>query len=522
MTTSFGRRRTLAAAGGLAVLGVSLGPALAVPANATGSSYAGFTTDASSTPLRIALYEKAIPVPASPQAELNFSYTRVSAESGPTAKARASALWPGDTIGEGLKTVVTQSGLPAALAGNGYPAQVNAQSPGSPSSGSQEFFPGMVGRVEASDTSATARAGYSSSGRVAGDADDTSGSDALGQLAGGDAGGLAGLLTGGATGDGTGSNPLGVLSALISVGGMSGSSTTDYSQQDTVTSSATSQLGGIELLGGLVTMSGVTVTSTSTAGVGTSDITQKVAYGGMSIAGTAFELTSDGIEADGSTTAIPDLPDDPAKALKSLGISIAMPKPTEKKKDDQVSGTATGPVITIDTQPILKKINLGQLPLADLVNSMPESAKQVQGLLLAALQAHPKIVVSLGQVQTAAQTVASSMPGTGTGTPPATSGTPGGGVPLGTGVGSVPGTSDVPGGSTPGASGGNTPIAETSAADGLPPLGSVPGILIYGGIALAALTGWVLKRVAGSVLGAGATCSHGLQTGLPDLRKAFR
>jgi len=511
--------------GGLAVLGVSLGPALAVPATAAGTDYAGFTTDANSTPLRIALYEKAIPVPASPQIEANFSYTRVSAESGPTAKARASALWPGDTVGEGLKTIVSQVGLPAALAGDGYPVQVNAQSPGSPSSGSQEFFPGMVGRVQASDTGATARSGYSSSGRVGGDADDDSGATVLGQLADGDFGSLGGLLTGGATGDGTGSNPLGMLSALISVGGMSGSSTTDYSQHDAVTSSATSQLGGIELLGGLVTMSGVTVTSTSTASVGTGDVVQKVAYGGMTIAGTPFELTSDGIESDGSTTAIPDLPDDPAKALKSLGISIAMPKPAQHKKGDQVGGTARGPVITIDTQPVIKMLNLGQLPLTDLVNQMPESAKQVQGLLLAALQAHPKIVITLGQVQTDAQTVAAST--IGGVNPPATSGTgtPGGGVPVGsTGVGGVPTTGDVPGGTAPtgGAGTSDAPIAETSAADGLPPLGSVPGMLVYGGIAIAALAGWALKRVAASVLGAGATCAHGLQTGLPDLREAVR
>jgi hypothetical protein len=79
----------------------------------------------------------------------------------------------------------------------------------------------------------------------------------------------------------------------------------------------------------------------------------------------------------------------------------------------------------------------------------------------------------------------------------------------------VPGT-----GGTPPTSTAVTPTAEPTAAPGLPPLGSVPGILVYGGIALAALLGWVLKRVAASVLGAGATCGHGLPTGLPDLRKA--
>lgn len=553
MTTSHGRRRALATLGGIALLGLSLTTGISSPADAAGTpspspsadpssstttspqstapDYGGFTTEASSTPLRLALYEPAIPIPASPEAELNFSYTKVAGESGPSATARASALWPGDPVGEGLKTIVQESGLPTALAGNGYPAQVNAQTPGTPSSGSQEFLPGMVGRVQAGDTGASARSGYSTGGRVAGDPSDSTGATVLGQLQSGDAGGAVGtLLNGGSSGSDSGSNPLGVLSELVDVSGMSGSSTTDYSAPNVVTSVATSQLGEVDLLGGLVTLEGVTVSSASTGSLGGSTIAQKVTYGGLTIAGTPFKLTSNGIEASSSTTAIPGLPSDPAKALATLGLSIDVPKPTRKTAADQVSGTATGPVITIDTKPIISMLNLGKLPLDTLIDQIPASAAQLQSLLLAALQAHPKIVVYLGSAATSAQTIAPISLGDPGGAPPSDSGTTPvttggtGGAP-GTGTGGavdtgVPGAGGVPtDGTVPTTTPTTTDVASTS-APGLPPLGSVPGILLYGGIAVAALAAWLLRRMAGAVLGAGATCSHGLPTGLPDLRKA--
>ena len=38
-------------------------------------------------------------------------------------------MWPGDGVGEGLKTFFTQLGLPTSLVENGYPVQVNSQYP---------------------------------------------------------------------------------------------------------------------------------------------------------------------------------------------------------------------------------------------------------------------------------------------------------------------------------------------------------------------------------------------------------
>jgi hypothetical protein len=503
------------AAGGL----VSTFAGTAVAAPAAGTPYSGFSTSATAAPLRIEIFEPAIPVPASPQVELDFSHTTVGGSSGPDSTAMASAMWPGDAVGNGLPVIITQFGLPAALA-KPYPAHTNAQFPGTPNSGSQELFPGMVGRVSASDKQASARAGYSSSGQVAGDST-AGGSNVLDQLKSGNIGALTGLLSPPGSNSNTGSNPLGVLSAIVSAGGMSSSSVTDYSDPTVVTATATSQIGQVELLGGLVKLEGVTVSAESASSLdGGGKATQKVTYGGMTIAGTAFKFTSDGIEAAGKTSTIPGMGSNPTKALASLGISIDLPKPTHTVSGTQATSAALGPVITIDTQPVISLLKLNKLPLAGIISKLPDSAGQLKTTLLGVLQAHPKLVVALGDVSSGAQTSAALNLGGGGLT---------GGLGGGTTTGNVgtPGTTNVPTGSpvsgTPNTTSPtgnvNTPITKTAAA-GLPNLGSVPSLLTIGGLIIAAGLGWFFRAAALTALGAGSTCTHGLATGLPDLRKA--
>ncbi|UDY22242.1 hypothetical protein [Nocardioides sp. Kera G14] len=533
-------RRTAAA---LACAGL-VWPAAALPAfaddTAPAPSYGGFAASATSTPFRIEVYEPAIPIPASPQAELNFSYTHVEGASGPTSSARASSLWPGAAVGEGLTTIISQAGLPPQLApANGYPAQVNAAFPGDASSSSQEFFPGMVGRVSASETGAVARAGYSPSGTVAGDetgstpsasaSPSTSAgtSNPLGSLGDGLAAlgnALSGKTNGPAPTDS--SNPLGALSILVDVGGMSGSSRATYAA-DSVTATAVGQIGQVTLLGGLVKLEGLTVSSTTVGKVGAATTTPTSTYGRMTILGTPFEFTSDGIVAAGSTTAIPGLSDNPLSALKQLGISLELPKPTRSVDGSTASSSAAGPTLTLDSEPVVSLLSLNKLPLADLVNQLPDSAGQAKGLLLAALEAHPKLVVKLGEVSSKVQIAApftADGAGASTAAPaapaPVAAGAAAAGPasasgPVDTGVAAVPDSSAVDGAAPVGA----TTLTPVSAAPGLPALGSVPGALLLGGLALAAGAAWWLRKGFGAVFGGAGACSHGLRSGLPDLRK---
>src|ERR1700712_3939504 len=78
-----GRRAERMAAGSIALGLVALGGASSVTAAHAATDFSGFSTSASATPLRLEVYEPTIPIPASPQLELNFSYTKVDGASGP-------------------------------------------------------------------------------------------------------------------------------------------------------------------------------------------------------------------------------------------------------------------------------------------------------------------------------------------------------------------------------------------------------------------------------------------------------
>jgi hypothetical protein len=63
-------------------------------------------------------------------------------------------------------------------------------------------------------------------------------------------------------------------------------------------------------------------------------------------------------------------------------------------------------------------------------------------------------------------------------------------------------------------------LAAQPMSSGLPPLASIPGALLVGGLLLAAGVGWWLQKIGGLVLGGAGACTHGLETGVPDLRRA--
>ncbi|MCK5928109.1 MAG: hypothetical protein KAG80_07930, partial [Nocardioides sp.] len=124
--------------------------------------FAGYAATTTATPVRVEIFEPTIPIPASPQAELNLGYSIVKADSS-TSRGRASYFWPGDAVGEGFKTIVENLGLPPELAGpiaeQGYPVQVNSNHPAGPESESSEDFPGSISRTSASAEKTTALAG---------------------------------------------------------------------------------------------------------------------------------------------------------------------------------------------------------------------------------------------------------------------------------------------------------------------------------------------------------------------------
>ena len=81
----------------------------APPAVPTAAPSYGYSTAAWGTPVHIEIYEPTIPLPATPQAELENGYTEVLADSS-SSQGRSSYLWPGDPVGEGFKTIADQLG----------------------------------------------------------------------------------------------------------------------------------------------------------------------------------------------------------------------------------------------------------------------------------------------------------------------------------------------------------------------------------------------------------------------------
>lgn len=538
----------------LAALAAGLvGTAAPIPAAQAEPAFGGYSSEAVATPLKIEIYEPVVPIPAEPQLEFELAYTKVEATSGDGA-GLASWLWPGDPLGQGCKTFVEQLGLgDTGLCKDGYPVQVNSRTPGENDKASDEPVPGSLMRTSASEKGVQATVGWSSNSDVSDpEKKDQPGVPGLPEPPGGDQPGLPGLpelpadplkalqdlgaaITGkdravaAAEEDGDGGGTPGLppeLAMLVDVDGLVSDARTML-KGGTVTTVATSKLGQLSLLGGMITADGITVRTTTTADGKKPTASGITRIGGLEIAGTPMSIGPDGVEFAGQKQKIPGLSDDPGKALEQLGVQLLLPKPKKMAKGDEAAAAFSGLRIIIDTKPL--RALLKDVPLQDLVDMIPfpEEAKQLKSLLGAATQLAPKLVITAGNAAAETSTVPKmefDLPTvdpsdlTGAGAPPVSGGTSGSATAGGAAAG-VPGVAGEA--AAAGDAGGLDALAaDPMASSGLPPLASIPGALMVGGLILAAGVGWWLQKIGGLVLGGAGSCSHGLETGVPDLRGA--
>lgn len=518
--------------GSLALL--AAGPA-ATPASADdggAAAYGGYTTQAWSAPIRVEVFEPSIPIPVDAgqaQVEFDMGYSKVKADSG-ESRGRASLFWPGDPVGEGLKTFGEQLGLPPTpLTSNGYPMQVNSQFPGDTPTQKDESIPGAVMTTTSGEGTASAETGFSPDGAVLGPEgatpDPTQKSGLMDLLTG-----LTGMLTGGGLGlpgaaPTTKASAPGLppqIAALIDVDGYVSTSRME-AKDDKVVGVSRATLGEIRLLGGLITLGGVETLAKATSDGSTGTATGTATWGKMAIAGQEFGIGPDGAIAMGKTTPIPGLDQLPLDALEALGVTFEIPQQVRTVEGDAGTSMSQGLRITIDTK-LLSPL-LQALPTNILGELIPAQAGPLKGVVSGLSNLKPLVVVTLGVARAEVDTVppisVSAPP------PPAAEEAPPAPAeqapaPAAGGVGVPSAATPVPVGTVP--TGGAAPTADlvdaAPASAGLPELFSIPGMLLVAAFALAAVAGSWFRRLGAAALGIGASCPHGLDSGLPDLRKA--
>jgi hypothetical protein len=486
------RALALLAAGGLATL------AWPGPTGAD-TSLGGYSGVAQAEAIRIQIYEPLIPIPSDPgqpQVDGGIAYSKSSTETGPVSRGTASYLWPGDVLGDGWEQL---TGKP----GTSYPVQVNSRFPATSSAPANN-----TAQISDGNGMTTSSDGFSTSGTVEGVG--IAGVNLLSNPLEG----LCNILINKNCPSGSSSsvpNPVPVtvsttLAALVSLSEVGSQSVVKIGDKS-VTSTAHTHASEIKLLAGLVTLSGLDVTS------------QTVTDGTKATTSGTTVLT--GLKVAGQPIAVGDKGTPPPVDhvdLSQIGLEVQFDQSQRSATGATGSYAAQGLILTLDTAALKHALLLDDVTTA-LGKFLAKIPKYGDGLAQL-LDIGPKIVIRIGDVSSSANASPAYVG------PPITGGTGGGGSVAGGG------STGTTGGVTTGQTGSGTPIGSGTSttptgssttvqpvAYSLPGLGTVPRLLILAGLVLAGLLGWLFRAAGALLLGGGGMCAFGLKTGVPDLRK---
>jgi len=472
------------------VVGIST-PLISPASPAAASSLGGYNANAEAASVRIAIYDPAIPIPAEPQVDASIGLARANTSTGPSSRALASYLWPGDAIGDGL----------GVLAGNeamDYPVKVNSKYPASdsaPATNAVQLTDGNGMATSANET--TTRATVAGLG--------------LGSnLASGTGQGLCALLKQTCPTPEVGMELPPELASAASMEKVKSQSTVELGE-DSITATARSTVSGLSLLAGMITVDSIDMTSTARSDGTRATNSAHAKVVGLRVAGHAVDL-GDPVSIEGDETPAPNEPID----LADLGIKVEYLTNAGKVDGAVASRGVQGLTITVDVAVLGKVLGGDALSgaLAPVIGDIPNLGPLLVGLL----RLGSKIVITVGDVRTSVNAAEAyigpdyaptdddfepSPPGS-------ASVDPDGGFP-----GLVPGDV-VPGVAPPTVT--QTPTDLAPVVFQFPGLGRTPSLLILLGLAAAGLFGWLFRAVGAFVMG-GDDCQLGLSVGVPNLRE---
>lgn len=343
--------------GSFATLGLLTGVMASAAAPATGdqirtdTSLGGYSVTVSAAPVRVLVDDPTNPIPRPPNSaivEADPAYTMANLESGPSSRALASSLWPGNLLGDGWSQIVGQvpiPGLPAT-----YPVKADARYPDNPhTADAGEGGTFMKASALGLDVAATAR-------------------DVPGAPAG----------------------PLDVGTAT--------STSTATVKNGVAIGTAVSKVTDLDLMG-LIKVGSVSTTLTASSDGRKPTSEGSTVVSGLTIAGVGYVVDGNGARPVGApvgqgTGPLPSGVLDPAKAL---GITIDGITQDHTADADTATRTTTGLRIVIDTIALRTALSpvTGPLqdPLATLISNLPAA---VQGYAYMAAQTTPKITLLIG------------------------------------------------------------------------------------------------------------------------------
>lgn len=466
-------------------------PALTTPERAGAEvALGGYTAAAEAAVVRIGIYEPALPIPAEPQLDVSLGYARSSTSTGPVARALASYLWPGDTLGDGLGTLFGDDALD-------YPVKVNSKYPASDAAPAQNAVQitdgnGMVTSADGVVTKAT-----------------VTGAQVGGNLVSGIGTGLCSLLKQTCPEEEIGVPlPLPIATAA-SLDVAKSQSTVDLGKA--VVSTARTHATGLSILGGLISIDGFDMTARASSDGTTAKTDGSLTITGLTIAGKKVAL-EESVNLDDPDAAAP------ASPLDFSGIGIKVDYLNRTQQVDGASGklAAEGLTITVDAAVLGKALNLGMLSdlLAPVIGDIPQLGPLLTGLL----KFGTKIVITVGDVRVSSNATPAYVPppvppGEDPEDPGSVTVPPSNGVPPGIGV-LDPGTPTT----TPGVTPDLTGLAPSAGPFQFPGLGQTPSLLLLAALALAGLVGWLFKGF-GTFFLAADDCDLGAAVGVPNLRE---